>query len=177
MAAACGRSTRSLGHFTSSRPSTLNQEKQVRALFIAIALVLLIASSAFADNGLVTIPSKYSVSETIDRLEAAAKAEKFQVFARVDFQPLAAANGGNVRPNQLLIFGRGGVLPPLLPTTPVVAIDLPIKALSWEDANGKVWLTYNTGEYLKDRHAIVGKDDVLKRLTQATESLAKKAVE
>jgi uncharacterized protein (DUF302 family) len=149
----------------------------MKSLLIAIAFVLSIAPNAFADNGLVTIPSKYSVSETIDRLEAAAKAEKFQIFSRVDFQPLAAANGGNVRPNQLLIFGRGGVLPPLLPTTPVVAIDLPLKALSWEDANGKVWLTYNTGEYLKDRHAIVGQDDLLKRLTQATEALAKKAAE
>jgi uncharacterized protein (DUF302 family) len=59
----------------------------------------------------------------------------------------------------------------------MVAIDLPFKALAWEDANGRVWLTYNTGEYLKDRHAISGQDDLLKRVTDLTQSLAKKAVE
>ena len=149
----------------------------MRTLLASFVFLFAGTTSAFADNGLVTVPSKYSVAETIDRFEAAAKAEKFQIFTRVDFQPLAAANGGNVRPNQLLIFGRGGVLPPLLPSTPVVAIDLPLKALAWEDANGKVWLTYNSGEYLKDRHAISGKDDLLKRLTEVTQSLAKKAVE
>ena len=85
--------------------------------------------------------------------------------------------GGNVRPNQLLIFGRGGVLPPLLPSTPIVAIDLPLKALALEDANSRVRLTYNTGEYLKDRHATSGKGDLLKRLTEVTQSLARKAAE
>lgn len=149
----------------------------MRPLLVSFVFLFAGAASAFADNGLVTVSSKYSVAETIDRFEAAAKAEKFQIFTRVDFQSLAAANGGNVRPNQLLIFGRGGVLPPLLPSTPVVAIDLPLKALAWEDANGKVWLTYNSGEYLKVRHAFDGKDDLLKRLTEATQSLAKKAVE
>jgi len=97
----------------------------VKTLLISVVFLLAVSITASADNGLVTVPSKYSVAETIDRFEAAAKAEKFQIFTRVDFQPLAAANGGNVRPNQLLIFGRGGVLPPLLPSTPMVAIDLP----------------------------------------------------
>ena len=149
----------------------------MRNLFLFLVFFLAWTTGAVADNGLVTVSSKYSVAETIDRFEAAAKAAKFQIFARVDFQSLAAANGGDVRPNQLLIFGRGGVLPPLLPSTPIVAIDLPLKALAWEDANGKVWLTYNSGEYLRHRHAISGKDDLLKRLTDVTQSLAKKAVE
>jgi uncharacterized protein (DUF302 family) len=149
----------------------------MRVPLISFVFLFAAATSAFADNGLVTVSSKYSVAETLDRFESAAKADKFQIFTRVDFQPLAAANGGNVRPNQLLIFGRGGVLPPLLPSMPIVAIDLPLKALAWEDANGKVWLTYNSGEYLRDRHAISGKDDLLKRLTEVTQALAKKAVE
>ena len=142
-----------------------------------LAIILTIAASALADNGLITVSSKYSVAETIDRLEAAAKADKFQIFARVDFQTLATANGGNIRPNELLIFGRGGVVPPLLPATPIAAIDLPLKALAWEDANGKVWLTCNTGEYLKERHGISGKDELLKKLTDVTQALAKKATE
>ena len=149
----------------------------MKTFLFSLAVLGVISNVAFADNGLVTIPSKYPVAETIDRLEAAAKPEKFQIFARIDFQSLAAANGGNVRPNQLLLFGRGGVLPPLLPTVPVVAIDLPLKALAWEDANGKVWLTYNTGEYLKDRHSISGKDDLLKLLTEVTQSFAQQATQ
>lgn len=150
---------------------------EMKKAFLAI-ITIVWSFSAFAQGpGLVTIESKYPVGETIDRFEAAAKAEKFQIFARVDFQPLAAANGGNIPPNQLLIFGRGGVVPPLLSTTPVAAIDLPLKILAWQDSNGKVWLTYNTGEFLKDRHALSGKDDLLKRLTEVTQSLAKKAVE
>ncbi len=149
----------------------------MKSLLLSLALMTAVSTSAIADSGLVTVPSKYPVPETIDRFEAAAKAEKFQIFTRVDFQPLAAANGGNVRPNQLLIFGRGGILPPLLPSTPIVAIDLPLKALAWEDSNGNVWLTYNTGEYLKDRHSIGGKDDLLKRLTEVTQALAKRAAE
>ncbi len=149
----------------------------MKRLIFAMALWLGLAASAVADDGLVTIPSKYPVAETLDRLDAAAKAEKFQVFARVDFQALAASNGGKVRPNQLLIFGRGGVLPPLLPATPRVAIDLPLKALAWEDEAGKVWLAVNTGEYVRDRHGIAGKDDLFKRLTDATLALARKAAE
>ena len=149
----------------------------MKSFLFSLAVLGVLSNVALADNGLVTIPSKYPVAETIDRLEAAAKTEKFLIFARVDFQSLAAANGGNVRPNQLLLFGRGGVLPPLLPTVPVVAIDLPLKALAWEDASGKVWLTFNTGEYLKERHSINGKDDVLKLVTQVTQMLAQQATQ
>jgi uncharacterized protein (DUF302 family) len=149
----------------------------MKCLIASFALLVTVTTSALADNGLVTIPSNFPVGETIDRLEAAAKFEKFQIFARVDFQALAAANGGNVRPNQLLVFGRGGVLPPLLPATPMVAIDLPLKALAWEDAGGKVWLTFNSGEYLKDRHSISGKDDLLKLVTEVTQALAQKATQ
>jgi uncharacterized protein (DUF302 family) len=149
----------------------------MKLLVASLALLGAVTNNALADNGLVTIPSNFSVAETIDRLEAAAKFEKFQIFARVDFQSLAAANGGSVRPNQLLVFGRGGVLPPLLPVAPVVAIDLPLKALAWEDASGKVWLTFNTGEYLKDRHSINGKDDVFKLVTEVTQALAQKATQ
>ena len=85
--------------------------------------------------------------------------------------------GGKVRPNQLLIFGRGTVLPPLLSDIPAIAIDLPLKALAWEDECGKVWFSYNTGEFLRERHGVKAKDDVLKRLTDVTESLASKALE
>lgn len=148
-------------------------KQAIVALLFAFAAV----TQAAADNGLVTRPSLHSVADTIDRLEAAVKDEKFQVFARVDFQALAAANNGKVRPSQILIFGRGGILPPLLPVAPVAAVDLPFKALAWKDEVGKVWLTYNSGEYLMQRHAIVGKDDLAKRITVFMEKFANRAVQ
>lgn len=142
-------------------------------------LAILVSNLAFAasEQGLVTRSSRYSVAETLDRFESIAKAEKVQIFARVDFQALAAANNGNVRPSQLLIFGRGGILPPLLPAAPMIAVDLPLKVLAWEDADGKVWVSYNASDYLKHRHAIAGKDDVFKRLDAFMEALAGKALE
>ena len=77
----------------------------MKTFLFSLAVLGVISNVALADNGLVTSPSKYPVAETIDRVETAAKTEKFQIFARVDFQSLAAANGGNVRPNQLLLSG------------------------------------------------------------------------
>lgn len=147
---------------------------------LAVVLVaVLLSFGAFAeDTGLATVPSKYSVAETLDRVEAAVKAANgFQVFARVDFQSLAALQGGKIRASQLLIFGRGTVLQSLLPQNPVTAIDLPLKILVWEDESGKVMLSYNTGEYLAQRHGINGKEEVLKRITDATATFAKKALE
>jgi uncharacterized protein (DUF302 family) len=131
------------------------------------------------DAGLVTIPSRHSVAETADRFEAAVKAGAggFRVFLRMDFQELAASQNGKVGPAQLIVFGRGGVLPALLPQAPVAAIDLPLKVLAWQDQDGNTWLTYNTGEYLAQRHDVKGKEDVLKRLTDITAAFAKSAAE
>jgi uncharacterized protein (DUF302 family) len=145
----------------------------MRTKLLAIALLLVASvSQAMAANGLVIRQSRYPVGETIDRLEEAARAGKFQVFARVDFQALAAANGGKVKPNQILIFGRGGILPPLLPAAPTVAIDLPFKFLAWEDGDGKSWLAYNSAAYMKDRHALAGHDEQMKRIDALMAKLA-----
>jgi uncharacterized protein (DUF302 family) len=129
--------------------------------------------------GLVTIPSRHSVAETADRFESAVKAGPlgFRVLLRIDFQEMAASQKGMVRPAQLIVFGRGGVLPALLSQAPRSAIDLPLKALAWEDPDGKTWLTYNTGEYLGQRHELKGKEGVLKRLTDITAAFAKSAAE
>lgn len=150
----------------------------MNCLILATAMTLIAVTPAAAADSLVTRPSKYGVAETIDRFESTVRgAGDFQIFARIDFQAFAATQGGKVRPSQLSIFGGGRALQPLLPANPRVAIDLPLKVLAWEDENGKVWVTYNTGEYLKDRHPIKGNDDVLKRMTDVTDSLVKKAIE
>ena len=146
--------------------------------YLLSALILTLSSAlAHADNGVVTLAARQNVANTMDKLETIVKGEKFQIFARVNFQELAAANNGKVNASQLLIFGKGGILPSLLPATPLSAIDLPFKILIWEDANGKTWLSYNKGEYLKVRHDISGKDDIIKRVESIMESLSAKAIE
>ena len=154
----------------------------MKHIIAATALALALAAPASAQEGLVTKPSKYSVAESIDRIEAAVKkkAHKYQIFARIDFQALARGRGGQVRPSQLLIFGGGGVLDQLLPAHPVTAIDLPPRVLAWEDENGRVWLTYITGDLLKARHGIEDKDHIanlaLETVTRFTASYAAKAL-
>jgi uncharacterized protein (DUF302 family) len=104
------------------------------------------------EPNLKSVPSRYSVSVAIDRIEAAVKANGMTVFARVDHAGEAARVGLAMRPTELLVFGnpRGGT--PIMVARPTAAIDLPLKALAWEDEHGKVWLTYNTVGLLLDRH-------------------------
>ena len=105
-------------------------------------------------NGIITHPSPHSVPETLDRLEALLHAKNIKVFTRVDHSGEAEKVGLHMPPTQLLIFGspKGGTL--LMLASPLSAIDLPLKALAWQDTTGKVWLSYNDPQYLKDRHAL-----------------------
>ena len=147
-------------------------------LFIALAFTMVITPCAVAQSGLVTLPSKYSVADTTDKLEAAVKSEPdFLIFGRIDYSAIAAAQSAKVRPTQLLLFGRGRALQSLLSAAPTLAIDLPLKALVWEDGSGKVWISYNTAEFLIDRHAAQEIDKVLKQITDRTASFVKKAIE
>ena len=105
-----------------------------------------------AQNGLVNLASQHSVEETMQSFEALLSQRGITIFARVDHSGEAAKVGLAMRPTKLLIFGspKGGT--PLMQAAPTVAIDLPLKALFWEDADGKVWLTYNDPQYLQQRH-------------------------
>jgi uncharacterized protein (DUF302 family) len=102
--------------------------------------------------GFVSKPSKYSAPETIERLSAILKSKGVAIFALVDHSGEAKKAGLKMRPTRLLIFGnpKGGT--PLMVAAPSTAIDLPLKALAWEDASGKVWLSYNSPDYLQQRH-------------------------
>ena len=106
------------------------------------------------DNGLVHLSSSHSVAETAKRLEASLAAHGITIFCRVEHSGEAEKVGLHMPPTQLLIFGspKGGT--PLMLASPSVAIDLPLKALIWQDAGGKVWLSYNSPEYLQQRHNI-----------------------
>ena len=104
------------------------------------------------DSGLIHVNSSYSVTETAKRLEGGLLAHGITIFCRVDHSGEAEKAGLHMPPTQLLIFGspKGGT--PLMLASPTMAIDLPLKALIWQDAGGKVWLSYNSPEYLQQRH-------------------------
>jgi uncharacterized protein (DUF302 family) len=107
-----------------------------------------------SSNGLITVASRFSVGETIDRLTAAATSAGLLVFARINHASNAQEVGLELRPTELLIFGhpRGGT--PLMQDKQTAGIDLPVKALAWEDEEGTVWLTYNEAAWLATRHEL-----------------------
>jgi uncharacterized protein (DUF302 family) len=103
-------------------------------------------------DGLITIPSHHSVDETLERLNGLIRAAGVTVFALVDHSGEAAKVGLTMRPTKLLIFGNPRSGTPLMIASPSIAIDLPLKVLVWEDADGRVWLSYNSPVYLQARH-------------------------
>jgi len=106
------------------------------------------------DNGMIHLCSRYSVPETLRRLESLFQAKGLTVFALVDHSGEAEKAGLKMNPTQLVIFGSPKSGTPLMVASPTLAIDLPLKALAWEDGSGKVWLSYNSPDYLKRRHEI-----------------------
>ena len=122
-------------------------------------------------NGLISIPSRYSVPETIQKLRAAIESHGMTVFAFVDHSGEAEKVGLRMQPTQLLIFGnpKGGT--PLMQAAPTLAIDLPLKALAWQDDSGKVWVTYNDPACLRLRHNVPA--DLVKNIAGAGELLQK----
>jgi uncharacterized protein (DUF302 family) len=107
-----------------------------------------------SSNGLITVASRFSVSETLDRLTAAITSAGLLVFARINHARNAEEVGLELRPTELLIFGhpKGGT--PLMQDKQTAGIDLPVKALVWEDEEGTVWLTYNEAAWLATRHEL-----------------------
>ncbi len=105
-------------------------------------------------KGIISLPSSRTVSETLDRVEAALRSKAITVFARVDHAGEARKVGLAMPPTQLLIFGnpKGGTL--VMLAAPTAAIDLPLKALAWQDADGKVWLSYNDPVFLAARFGL-----------------------
>jgi uncharacterized protein (DUF302 family) len=104
------------------------------------------------DNGIVDVPSRYPVPETLARLEEILKDKGITVFALIDHSGEAEKAGLKMRPTQLLVFGSPKAGTPLMVAAPRLAIDLPLKALAWQDEKGQVWLSYNAPEYLQQRH-------------------------
>jgi uncharacterized protein (DUF302 family) len=105
-------------------------------------------------KGIINLPSPYPVDESINRIEAAALAKGMLIFLRLDQRQEAEKVGLNLRPMQLLLFGNPKAGTILMNASESVAIDLPLKALAWEDIRGKVWVSFNSPEYLKERHQL-----------------------
>jgi len=126
----------------------------MKFLSVALMFASIVAPGLAAENGIVSVASNHSVPETLDRLESIAKTKGITIFARIDFSGDAARNGLEMRPAQLLIFGSPKAGTPLMVASPSAALDLPLKTLAWEDASGKVWVSYNAPEYIAARHGL-----------------------
>src|SRR5215471_9389837 len=103
-------------------------------------------------EGVIDIQSKFSVSETIDRLESVLREKGIKIFARIDQRAAAKAVDLSMPKTELIIFGDPKTGTPLMVKYPSIAIDLPLKAVAWESSDGNVWLSYNAPEYFKTRH-------------------------
>ncbi|HLX93758.1 MAG TPA: DUF302 domain-containing protein [Puia sp.] len=103
-------------------------------------------------TGLITIQSKYSVKETIDRLVQIVESKEMTVFARIDHAANAEKQGMQMRPTELVVFGNPKVGTFIMQDKQTSGIDLPLKALAWQDESGKVWLTHNDSKWLLNRH-------------------------
>ena len=129
-----------------------------------------------SDDGLVTIASNHSVKKSIDRAESLLKAKEITVFARIDHAAGAASVDMPLRPTELLIFGHPKAGTPLMQANQTIGIDLPLKLLGWEDAVGKVWLTYNDPSWLARRHRL-GSEPAVQALATVVANLARAAAE
>jgi uncharacterized protein (DUF302 family) len=123
--------------------------------------------------GIVSIPSSHSVDETVSRLGAMIASKGLNLFAHIDHGAGAAQAGLHMQPAHVLIFGHAKAGTPLMLASPLLALDLPLKVLVWEDTDKKVWVSYNTPEFLVQRHAIPA--DLVKNIA-GVEGLVKAAV-
>ena len=156
----------------------------MKKLLGIVAAVLTLTAFAFADEsglldkgaGIVTKPSKYSVKETIDRVEAAAKGVGANIFNRIDYQAMSKKVNVDIRPNELVIFGRGAGGPFIIKEAPLAGIDLPFKAIAWEDSQGNVWLSYIDGSYIDKRYNVKGAAKYVTNINETIEKIMSEAL-
>ncbi len=123
-------------------------------------------------NGMIVKSSMNSVTKTMDRLEEVLKSKGITIFLRLDHAAGAQKVGNQLRPTQLLIFGNPKLGSPLMMSKQSIGIDLPLKAVAWEDADGKVWLGYNTPDFLSKRHHINDRQKVVAKMTKVLDKFS-----
>jgi uncharacterized protein (DUF302 family) len=139
---------------------------------LVVLAVLLSASSARADTGLVEVASAHDVKETVSRLEAALARANVAVVAKIDHAAAAAKVGEQLPPTVLVVFGNPKLGTPLMRCAPSAGLDLPLKALVRDDGKGHVTLTYSDPAWVAARHGAKGCDDVVKKMRAALRAFA-----
>ena len=151
-------------YLISARTSTLSQFRNKEETSVTLG----------KGEGIINAPSNHSVDQTVEKLKGILQAKGVTLFALVDHSGEAERVGIKMRPTKLLIFGSPKAGTPLMLATPSIAIDLPLKILVWEDNQGKVWVSYNSTDYLQERHGVP--QELLQNIAVA-ETLAVKAGE
>ena len=123
-------------------------------------------------EGLTTVPSHFAPKETMDRVETEIGERGMNVFARIDHAAGAAEVGLTLRPTGVIIFGnaRGGT--PLMQRNQTVGIDLPLKALVWQDAAGKTFISYNEASWIAQRHGVADAEAAVSKMTDLLRAIA-----
>ena len=140
-----------------------------------VLLMVFFAVPAAAAEGVIEVPSGFDVQETADRLESILLERGMTIFIRVNHSAAAEEVGIKLRNTELIIFGNPKVGSPLMQCQQSVAIDLPQKALVWEDAKAQVWISYNDPRYLEKRHGISGCEDVIAKIEKVLADIAQLA--
>ena len=147
----------------------------MRRSILTLLFFLIFATSAQAADGMVSVKSAHDVKTTADRLVAVLNEKGMTVFKRIDHAAGAQKAGQSLRPTQLIIFGNPKIGSKLMKCSQTIAIDLPQKALIWEDIDGFVWLSYNKPKYLAKRHKTPGCEPVIIKIDGALANFAKAA--
>jgi uncharacterized protein (DUF302 family) len=151
----------------------------MKALMKYVCMVgcLVLPLAGLAADGMISLKSNHSVAATSDRLASLLEAKGMTIMNRISHSDGAAGVDLALRPTEIVIFGNPKVGTPLMQCSQSVAIDLPQKALIWEDESGQVWLGYNDPAYLKQRHGIKGCDAVLEKVSGALNNFANAATQ
>ncbi len=144
-------------------------------ILVVAAMCFCFSLPVMAADGVISVQSDFSAQETADRFAKIIQDKGLTLFARVNHMGNAANVDLALRPTEVIIFGNPKVGTPLMQCSQSIAIDLPQKALIWEDVNGKVWFTYNDPSYLKARHNLDGCDEVINKVSGVLSNLSKGA--
>ena len=145
-----------------------------KAILTALG-ILFIAVPAAASDGMINVQSTFNVQDTADRMEIILQEKGMKIFNRIKHSEAAAKVGIDLRNTELILFGNPKAGSPLMKCQQSIAIDLPQKALIWEDDKAKVWISYNDPLYLQRRHNITGCKEVLSKIEKALSGIAKSA--
>lgn len=147
----------------------------MKKLILAVLLTLSFAIPAGAADGIISVQSSFNVKTTADRMESVLKEKGMTVFNRINHSEGADKVGIKLRDTELIIFGNPKVGSPLIQCQQSVALDLPQKALIWEDEQAQVWISYNDPKYLEKRHDIAGCEQVISKIENALAGITKSA--